>query len=440
MKVDFSKKTVGGFNYEFIRGVSTESVGAAEFGECMETMHRIKNNNFESWIQEWQSTAERVNGFAQSALASGDPHAARIGFFKASNYYRMAVFYAEHTDPRHRSLWEQSRDCFTAMTALADSPHERAEIEFEGAQLPALFVSGGEGRRPTLIALGGFDSTLEEVYSWIGPAAIKYGWHCLVFEGPGQWGALMNNPGLTFRGDYERPMHAVVDYLQTRSDVDPERIALIGYSAGGYFAPRAASGEPRIGACIANTLVVDCEESALAGMKGITNASVIDVGFKAIMKINTPARWGFQHARWTFGIDKPSEWPGAYRGFTLKGREAGFTMPMLFLFGEDDIHDAAASTRKIISGLLDFIGSLSCDRSVHLFSQRDGASSHCQMGGLSYAHATIFAWLDHVLCGGPAPAKGDQDARDQMVESFAKYGGADAGRRATTLLDEICLI
>ena len=440
MKVNFAKKTVGGFNYEFTRGVSTQTAGAAEFGECMETMHRIKNGDFESWIQEWSATADHVKRFAQAALTAGDPNAGRIGFLKASNYYRMAVFYAKHTDPRHRTLWEQSRACFDSMIALADTPHERAEIEFDGAKLPALFVSGGDGRRPTLIALGGFDSTLEEVYGWIGPAAIDYGWHCLIFEGPGQWGALMNNPGLTFRGDYEKPTQAVVDYLLARADVEPDKIALIGYSAGGYFAPRAASGEPRIRACIANTLVVDCEEAAKAGMKGVTNPTVIDVAFKLIMKINTPARWGFQHAQWTFGIDKPHEWPTAYTGFTLKGLEARFTNPMLFLFGEDDIRDAAASTETIVTGLLDFIQALPCSRSIHLFSQRDGASSHCQMGGLSYAHATIFTWLNHVLCGAPAPEIGDQAAKQKLIDAFGKFGGKQAAHKAAFLVDTIHLI
>jgi pimeloyl-ACP methyl ester carboxylesterase len=440
MKVDFAKKTVGGFNYEFTRGMSTQGVGAAEFGECMETMHRIRNRDFESWIREWSATADRVGRFAHASLSAGDPNAARVSFLKASNYYRMAVFYAKHTDPRHRALWEQSTACFTSMIALTDSPHERVEIGFEDAKLPALFVSGGEGRRPTLIALGGFDSTLEEVYCWIAPAAIAYGWHCLIFEGPGQWGALMNNPGLTFRGDYEKPTHAVVDYLLTRHDVDPDRLALIGYSAGGYFAPRAASGEPRIRACVANTLVVDCEEAARAGMKGVTNATVIDVGFGLITKINTPARWGFQHAQWTFGIDKPHQWPLAYTGFTLKGREQHFTNPMLFLFGEDDIRDAAASTKTIVAGLLDFIQALPCDRAIHLFPQRDGASSHCQMGGLSYAHATIFAWLNHVLCGAPAPEDKDPGARQQIIDAFGKYGGAPAARKAASLLDAIHLV
>jgi hypothetical protein len=440
VKVNFAKKTVGGFNYEFTRGASTQTAGAAEFGECMETMHRITDGDFESWIQEWNATADHVKRFAQAALAAGDPNAARVAFLKASNYYRMAVFYAKHTDPRHRSLWEHSRACFDSMIALADTPHERAEIEFDGARLPALFVSGGDGRRPTLIALGGFDSTLEEVYGWIGPAAIAYGWHCLIFEGPGQWGALMNNPGLTFRGDYEKPTHAVVDYLLARGDVDPDRIALIGYSAGGYFAPRAASGEPRIRACIANTLVVDCEQAAKAGMKGVTNPAVIDVAFKLIMKLNTPARWGFQHAQWTFGIDKPHEWPSAYSGFTLKGREERFTNPMLFLFGEDDIRDAAASTKAIITGLLDFIQALPCDRSIHLFSQRDGASSHCQMGGLSYAHATIFTWLNHVLCDAPARELKDQTAKQQLIDAFGKFGGQQAAHKASSLLDTIHLV
>ena len=440
MKVDFAKKTVGGFDYEFIRGVSTQTVGAAEFGECMETMHRIKDNDFDSWTREWADTAGHVKGFAEAALASGDRATARTAFFKASNYYRMAAFYAKHTDPRHRSNWEQSRSCFDSMLDLTDTPHERVGIEFEGAALPALFASGGEGPRPTLIALGGFDSTLEEVYNWIGPAAVERGWHCLVFEGPGQWGALMDNPGLTFRGDYEKPTAAVVDYLLTRADVDPDRIALIGYSAGGYFGPRAASGEPRIHACIANTLVVDCEESARAGMKGITNETLIDVAFTQLMKFNTPARWAFQHTQWAFGITEPHQWPTAYAGYTLRGREEQFTQPMLFLFGEDDIHDAAASTKTIVTGILDFIQSLPCDRSAHLFSQRDGASSHCQMGGLSYAHATIFAWLNHVLGEAPAPTPVDQPGRQGFIDAFGTYGGPDAARKAAALADAIHII
>ena len=46
----------------------------------------------------------------------------------------------------------------------------------------------------------------------------------------------MENPGLVFRSDYEKPMAAAVDYLYSRQDIDRDKIALIGYSASCYFA------------------------------------------------------------------------------------------------------------------------------------------------------------------------------------------------------------
>jgi hypothetical protein len=330
MKIDFNDKTVGGFNFEFVRGLSAEEAGAAAIGECMETIGRVRNGDFESWIKHWTATADRVSAFAERELSSGDTTSARKAFLRASNYYRMAVFYAAPTDDRHTILWQRSKDCFQRMIPLAENTIECLEVEFEGARLPAYFVSGGSGVRPTLIALGGFDSTMEEVYGWIGEAAADYGWNCLIFEGPGQWSALKNNPGLRFRPDYEKPVSAVVDCLVRRPDVDPSKLALIGYSFGGYLAPRAAAGEPRIGACIPNALVVDCAEAASAGLKGLTNPWVIDTAFGLLMRWSAPARWGFQHTQWTLGIRQPHEWPAAYASFTLRGLEDRFKKPMLF--------------------------------------------------------------------------------------------------------------
>ncbi len=439
MKINFQDKTIGDFNYEFVRGISQQDSGAAEFGECAETMYRIKNGNFESWIKEWTSTADRVSAYAENLLKSGDKEASSSAFLKASNYYRMAVFYAHYTDSRHTDLWKRSKICFQKMIELSDRHIESIQIKFENAKLPAYFVRGGEGKRPTLIALGGFDSTMEEVYGWIGDSAKQYGWNCLVFEGPGQWGALKTNPGLIFRADYEKPMNAVVDYLLTRSDVDEDKLALIGYSFGGYLAPRAAQGEPRIKACIPNSLVVDCAEAAKAGVK-VKNPQLIDLMFSLLLRTNPAARWGFQHTQWTLGVQKPHEWPDAYNGFTLKGLEKNFQSPMLFLFSEDDIQSSAASTSKIVVGLLDFIESLSCARSVHLFNRVEGASSHCQMGGLSYAHEVIFRWLNQTLCGSESRIASDTQAHQAFVEIFRKYAGEVGAQKAEKVLTATQLI
>jgi nicotinic acid phosphoribosyltransferase len=113
---------------------------------------------------------------------------------------------------------------------------------------------------------------------------------------------------------------------------------------------------------------------------------------------------------------------------------------MLFLFSEDDIVDAAASTSTIVVGLLDFILSLPCERSVHLFQKREGASSHCQMGGLSYAHAVIFDWLDQTLCGKACNVPSDPTAHHAFVKIFKKYGGEKGAKKVQEVLQHVRLI
>jgi hypothetical protein len=119
------------------------------------------------------------------------------------------------------------------------------------------------------------------------------------------------------------------------------------------------------------------------GLKGLTNPTVIDTMFAVLQKVSSPARWGFQHAQWSLGIAKPHDWIDFCRPFTLRGLEQNFRNPMLLLFGEDDIKDAAASSAAIVAGIPEFIASLPCDRYFHLFPRTLGPSSHCQIDGLT---------------------------------------------------------
>jgi len=441
MKVNFNNKTVGCFDYEFARGISLQNAGAAEFGECMETIERIRDNDFDSWVSEWNKTADYVADYAMRQFKNGDKISAGKAFARACNYYRMACFYAVRTDSRHHDLWERSRECFMNMIPLTETPVEVVQIKFENAVLPGYYIPSGIENRPTLIAIGGFDSTMEEVYSWIGVAARQYGWNCLIFEGPGQWGALIRNPGLIFRPDYEKPVGAAVDYLMTRNDIDRDKIAIIGYSMGGYLAVRGAF-DHRIKACIPNTLVVDCGASARAGMKGLVkHEAFMDRAFSLIMKANAPARWGYQHSSWVLGVNSAHEWVKAYEEFTLLGFEDLLKgKPILFMFSEDDIMDAAAPSKSIVAELLDYIQSLECPRYVRLFTKQEGASSHCQMGGLSYAQAAIFGWLEHVLCKNPIENQNNNQAQDLFVSLFKKYGGDEGESKAKTLLNDVTFI
>jgi alpha-beta hydrolase superfamily lysophospholipase len=70
-------------------------------------------------------------------------------------------------------------------------------------------------------------------------------YHCLIFDRPAHGRPLIKQ-GLVLRPDWEPVVRPVVDYALSRSEVDARWVALIGWSFGGYLAPRAASGEPRL--------------------------------------------------------------------------------------------------------------------------------------------------------------------------------------------------
>lgn len=75
--------------------------------------------------------------------------------------------------------------------------------------------------RKTLIVQTGFDGTAEELYFTRAVFALERGYNVLLFEGPGQGGALREQQ-LYFRPDWENVVTPVVDYLLARKDVDPK--------------------------------------------------------------------------------------------------------------------------------------------------------------------------------------------------------------------------
>ena len=135
-------------------------------------------------------------------------------FLRASNYYRMAVFFLAPDDSRRMYTFEKSRIAFWQFLELFGLCVEGVCIPYEGTMLPGYFyrVDASNEVRPTLVALGGFDSTGEELYFFPAAAALQRGYNVLTFEGPGQ-GEPLRVEYLPARHDYEFPVGAAVDYL-----------------------------------------------------------------------------------------------------------------------------------------------------------------------------------------------------------------------------------
>src|SRR6202042_3194803 len=111
-----------------------------------------------------------------------------------------------------------------------------------------LFSPAGDGPHPTILHIGGYDSTAEELWASV-PAALDRGYAFAAVDGPGQGAGPYDRRG-PMRPDWENVVPGMFDALATEPDVDPQRIVLVGRSFGGLIAPRGAAGEHRLAALI----------------------------------------------------------------------------------------------------------------------------------------------------------------------------------------------
>ena len=104
-------------------------------------------------------------------------------------------------------------------------------------------------RRPTIIFNNGHDAQLIGLYVYGAAEAVALGYNALLFEGPGQ-GAMLFRRGIAVPARLGSCHHPGGGYLLGRPDVDPDRIALVGWSQGGALAARAAAFEHRLAALV----------------------------------------------------------------------------------------------------------------------------------------------------------------------------------------------
>jgi dipeptidyl aminopeptidase/acylaminoacyl peptidase len=146
------------------------------------------------------------------------------------------------------------------------------------------------------MVLSGFDGTMEESYFGVAAYALEDGYNVMMFEGPGQAAMCHLHPDRPFMPDFEKPVGAAVDLALSRPDVDPDRLALMGISLGGYFAARAAVHDRRITACILNSPIIDMH-AYFAGSALKNLVELPEEDYEAAMQAVPVIRWVIE----TFG-------------------------------------------------------------------------------------------------------------------------------------------
>jgi dienelactone hydrolase len=219
----------------------------------LEVAFRMKPYDHESWMSEWSRVAEQNEKMADGYAAAGLKVTAHEYYRRAQEFYSNATLYAPERHPKQLALYKKYREMFDKAWTMQRPPFERVKVAWEGKMLSGYFRKPGgrpAGTRfPVVIGFQGADSMAENTIMGGAGSYVSRGMAYLVVDVPGQ-GEAMRLQGLGLPPDTERLAKVMIDYLETRPDVDASRIAMQGISMGGWSAPRAASGEPRIKAVV----------------------------------------------------------------------------------------------------------------------------------------------------------------------------------------------
>jgi len=276
---------------------------------------RVKFFNLESWHTEWTAVAQKNEELAAGFENEARRVTAHEFYLRAADFYRRAVVYMPESDPRMMPTFKKLEGSFEKAWSLVSPPFERIQIPYEGHLLPALFYPGrgkAGARLPVVYNYGGADGILLRGEDGGAGQYVRRGMSFIDVDGPGH-GSTLREKKLYAPADSERVAKAVIDYLVTRHDVDPNRIGLHGSSMGGYSGPRCATAEKRI--------------KAVAVWSGAYN--LIDDIFDYYPPIQ-------ERLRWLIGAKDLKEARAMIKEFTLEGGAGQIECPLLVGYSHDD--------------------------------------------------------------------------------------------------------
>jgi 2,6-dihydroxypseudooxynicotine hydrolase len=204
---------------------------------------------WDDWCRAWCERGALHEEMGREALANRKWLSAGEHLQRAGVYYHFAKFMFVHDVPQMKAAHMRAVACRRDALPHLTPPGERVEIPFEGRKLYGILRKPAGIAKPKVMVMAcGLDSAKEETEAYESPFLAR-GIAVLVFDGPGQGEGEYDMP---IRGNYETAVKAVIDYIETRSDLDSaDGVGMWGVSLGGYYAPRAAAFEKRIKATIA---------------------------------------------------------------------------------------------------------------------------------------------------------------------------------------------
>ena len=335
----------------------------------------------QAFRETWSKMADKLCDLAKEDEELGRLLSAGEKYNRAATYYLTCERLQAHGAPGRLELYQRFLDTFARGIELSKENCERVEIPYEGKHISGLYVraEGVEGPAPILVQVNGLDSTKEMKYRVGLPAWLaKRGVSSLIIDQPGT-GEALRLQNLTARYDSEHWASRVVDWLETRGDIDAKRIGLEGVSLGGYYCPRAVAFEPRF-AC---------------GVVWGANHDWRDVQKRRLEKEGSfPVPHYWAHVQWVWGAKDMDEFMTIAENVHLDGVLDRIKVPFLVTHGLKDSQIPLKWAERTYEQLVN-----SPKRELKIFDERTGGVQHSSFDNSVNAGQYIADWIAETLGG-----------------------------------------
>jgi pimeloyl-ACP methyl ester carboxylesterase len=352
-------------------GAIGEIVSANE--KVREIAARGDDAGTEAFFAAWTRMADRVAQLADETAAAENFLSAAEKYGRATAYYVTAErMQSRHYAPR-KLAYRTMLKTMERMIVAGSLNCERVEIPYDGKSFPGLLTKGhGDGPRPCMIFCNGLDSVKEMIYLVVRDEFARRGVSCLFVDQPGVGEALRLN-GLCAVAESERWASAALDYLETRKDIDQRRVGMMGWSLGGYYAPRAAAFERRFKLCVA--------WGANHNWGEVQRRRLAQEGDRPV-----PHYW--DHVMWVWGQDSLDAFMDYAQRISLAGIVSKIEVPFLITHGANDrqisLGYAEQSYEEAVNSPL---------RELKIFTEREGGVEHVGADNIEPVRSYVVDWV-----------------------------------------------
>jgi esterase FrsA len=227
-----------------IEEIKTEAVRRAENGiypligldpaDVREALASVKTRDKDEWAAAFMTVGDKYAAEAK-ALEATDPQKANADHIRAWRLYSFGRW-PFPASPKKQESYHKAIAAFLAHAHYWDPPLEVVHIPFEGSEVIGYLrlPKNAKGPVPLVIAVNGLDSRKEDLSESFS-AILPYGIGFLAVDGPGTGQA-----PIKVSENSERMLSRVIDYAQSRPEIDKSRLAVHGVSWGAYWATKLA--------------------------------------------------------------------------------------------------------------------------------------------------------------------------------------------------------